>query len=197
MSKYVRGVPRDIALCLKDTFLLDLFVETGTLIGYSAKWASKHFKHVYTIELFEEYYQLASNNLATYRNITCIRNHSIYALEELRLDWDGFYYPLFWLDAHWSQDARYGRPIRESQVLEEIENINHWQSRHAIIVDDAHKLSAPRWPKREDVIRALDNNGKRNLKEVYDVIIATPTYRPYEINGECLDGFKSINATST
>jgi len=174
MSRSVRGVPRDIALSLRDKYKLDAFIETGTLIGYSAAWASAHFDCVFTIEVFDDYFKMAVNNLCRLRNVTCIKNLSVYALEQLRLDWDGYYFPLFWLDAHWGEEAQYGRPPQESQVLAEIDNINRWKSPHAILVDDAHKLSTPRWPTRESVMEALSDNGRREIHKAYDVLIATP-----------------------
>lgn len=174
MSRYVRGVPRDIALCLKDKYQLDTFIETGTLIGYSARWAAKHFKRVFTIEVFDDYYKLAVNNLVRYGNVKCIENRSVFGLEEIRQDFDGLCYPLFWLDAHWSEEAHYGKPDRVTEVVDEIAFINLWKSYHAIIVDDVHKFSTDGWPELEYVTYILENYGKRDVQRVYDVLIATP-----------------------
>jgi len=174
MSKCWRGIPRDLALSLRDKYSLDTFIETGTLIGYSSSWAARHFGQVYTIEHFDEYYKRARNNLSKYGNVTCIKDLSIYALEGLRAKLNGYYSPLFWLDAHWSEEAHYGRPAKETLVLEEIEQINLWESTHAIIVDDVHKFFTPRWPTMASIWSALENKMQRKVTHVYDVLVAEP-----------------------
>lgn len=175
MSRYVRGIPRDIALCLKDNFNLKVFVETGTLIGYSSQWAAHHFRYVYTIEFFAEYYNAAVNKLLRYKNVICVKNESLCGLQDVLEALDSNFSVLFWLDAHWAKEAHYGRPKQDTNVLEEIKIINsEMRPAHAIIVDDAHKFSTPHWPNLDDVIFALSNHDRRDVRRVYDVIVASP-----------------------
>ena len=46
-----------------------IWVETGTLVGDTAKYLSKIAKFVYTIEPSEKYYRLSVKNLKSYENI--------------------------------------------------------------------------------------------------------------------------------
>lgn len=82
---------------------------------------------------------------------------------------------LFYLDAHWSEGARYGRPLIDSTALEEVLILNNWNNfSHVIIVDDAHRFGTERWPSKIDIIEALENNGTRHVRELMDVLIAVP-----------------------
>src|SRR2546423_1478492 len=99
MGSVHSGVPHEIILFLKEQFGLQSFVETGTLKGNSAAWASRHFKRVVTIEASEELYRAARARYAHITNVDFIWGNSA---EQLPALIPGLENPLFWLDAHWS-----------------------------------------------------------------------------------------------
>lgn len=61
---------------LKDEFNIDCFVETGTLYGTTAKWASNEFKKVKTIELDNALYHNVLNEYGSIQNIEFIKGRS-------------------------------------------------------------------------------------------------------------------------
>jgi hypothetical protein len=174
MSYYFCSVPKNIALMMKDKYDLDTFVETGTYIGKTAEWASKHFDNVHTIEMNEQYYSIAELSLIVLRNVTMHLNDSRIILPFLIDEFDNRKV-LFYLDAHWSNGAKYGRPLVDSTALDEILIINDWDdNKHVIIVDDAHRFGTDRWPTKIDIVNALENDGRRYVRELLDVLVATP-----------------------
>lgn len=179
MSYYFCSVPKNIALMLKDKYDLDTFVETGTYIGKTAEWASRHFDNVHTIELNEQYYAVAQFSLLLLRNVVMHLNDSRALLPILIDEFDmNRRKVLFYLDAHWSDGAQYGRPLMDSVALEEILIINDWDDKnHAIVVDDAHRFGTDRWPTKADIVKALEDDGRRHVRELLDVLIAVPQRR--------------------
>tara|TARA_B100000902_G_C27320681_1_gene924226 strand:+ start:2325 stop:4520 length:2196 start_codon:yes stop_codon:yes gene_type:complete len=84
-------------------------VETGTYLGATTEYLSRHFNRVHTIELDEGLYNAASNEVfKNNKNITChlgdsasvLKNGLIEELNNSKLDKKVF----FFLDAHWSGD---------------------------------------------------------------------------------------------
>lgn len=191
MGYYFNTIPKNIALMEKERYSLDMFVETGTFTGVTAKWASKHFFQVHTVELREEYYEVAEHNLLNLRNVTMYLNDSRNALPEI-INNVGNYGTLFYLDAHWSRGVNYGRPMIDSVVIEEILLINEFaENNHVIIVDDSHRFGTENWPTKKGVIYALENNGKRYVRELLDVLIATPslTFEKFKFDRRYIDAY--------
>ncbi len=178
MSYYFCSVPQNIALMMKERYFLDVFVETGTYIGKTSEWASKHFDEVYTIEQFETYYRMAELKLINNKNIKMYLNDSRAVLPSI-LARIANKKALFYLDAHWSKGAQYGRPLVDSTALEEVLLINECDNDHVIIVDDSHRFGTERWPTKVSIIDALEKNGRREVRELLDVLVATPRRRYY------------------
>lgn len=140
-------------------------VETGTCLGYSTAIVAGVFPSVYTIELDPALCQAAKRKFAATPNVVCIEGESSERLAELL--------PLltapavFYLDAHWSGDARvdwpasawrgYGvatghrscgddgrLPSAREQVplLEEIRTILRYPHACVIYVDDMDKFAS-------------------------------------------------------
>ena len=80
------------------------FVETGTLFGHTTLHASYWFDKVVTIELSETLHALAKQSLAHRSNISCLHGNSADRLPEVIAGLQGA--TLFFLDAHWSGDAK-------------------------------------------------------------------------------------------
>jgi hypothetical protein len=147
------GIPRELALALKAKHGIRFFTETGTLEGHTALWAAEHFESVVTVDI---------------RQRAILPN--VYAVEADSAEFLETHFAvgptLFWLDAHTNESC---------PVLREIAAINRYSGTHTIMVDDARLFDAlTAWPRKADVIAALENGGKRTVWEVEDVIVAEP-----------------------
>jgi hypothetical protein len=154
------GIPRELALSLAARHGINLFCETGTLVADTAVWAAGHFLWVSTVDIVQN--KEAVLKMAPHMNIM----RYIYDSAEF-LEHSHWGKPcLFWLDAHTNESC---------PVLREIAAINRYSGTHTIMVDDARLFDAlTAWPRKADVIAALENGGKRTVWEVEDVIVAEP-----------------------
>jgi len=170
-----KGVPHRLALSIAESIKAETFVETGTHMGKSAEFAKQWFRNVITIEKVPHYYDSCNRRLRKL-GIQCYLGDSPVILEGLvaiRLA------PcFFWLDAHWSPDLHAPRQSVICPVLEEIKVIDLSSQNHAIMVDDARLFGCTTgWPNKEEVIKALEGNGRRVVYEEDDVIYALPVGR--------------------
>lgn len=182
MGLVFKGIPEQLALRLADKYNLTAFLETGTLKGNTALWASKHFEQVVTIE-FDFYLWVQAQERLRRHKVWCIRGDSRESIEVV-LNRFILMPALIWLDAHWSRDLGYNRPeLGECPVLQEIEQINQDARRHVIMIDDARLFTSPPpkphrandWPSYDE-IKNLLNAGKfpRIIEIIHDVIVAIP-----------------------
>ena len=151
------GIPRALALSLKDKHGLVRFVETGTLVGHTSLWASDHFTTAVTVDIEQK------ADFSGKSNIFAFSMDSAYFLETSSYDGP----TLYWLDAHTNESC---------PVLREIAAINeNHVGVHVILVDDARLFGdLPDWPTKEEVVWLLINGGKRTVLEVDDVLVAEP-----------------------
>ena len=158
------GIPRELALALKAKYGIEVFVETGTLVGHTAEWAAEHFKRVVTVELdMAQYFKIASDLVARHPNIEAFCGASELFLGGLSLNYQNV---IFWLDAHTNENC---------PVMEEISIINRSHKPHVILVDDARLFGdLPAWPSKNEVLAALADGGRRTVHEVDDVLVAEP-----------------------
>lgn len=121
-----RGIPIELILKLKSISNYNNFIETGTYLGKTTKWASKYFNTVFTIEASFEFYK--NLNFKKYLNIVSIFGNSIdhlkFTLNECSI---------IYLDAHYSGGDTYN----SYPLLDEIDIINNSNFDHIIIIDDA------------------------------------------------------------
>jgi len=140
-------------------------VETGTCLGYSTAVVAKVFRSVYTVELDPALCQAAKRQFAATPNIVCIQGESSERLAELLPTLTAP--AVFYLDAHWSGDARVDWPAsawcgygvatghrscgddgllpssrEQSPLLEEIRAILRYPHACVIYVDDMDKFSS-------------------------------------------------------
>jgi hypothetical protein len=154
------GIPRELVLALKAKYCTNEFFETGTLEGHTSAWAAEHFFRVTTVDVVP--HPNAEGNLKPFANV---RRH-IDKSERLIVTEQFLYPTLFWLDAHTDEDC---------PVLKEIDAINRSDVEHVILVDDARLFDAlTAWPRKSDVIKALEDCGRRTVYEVEDVLVAEP-----------------------
>lgn len=150
------GIPRELALALKDRYGLRFFTETGTLEGHTALWAKDHFESVVTVDIKQQ---------AILPGVNAVECDSAKFLEMFP-EIEGP--TMFWLDAHTDESC---------PVLREIAAINTYPQKNLILVDDARLFDTlPAWPKKHEVIRALTNEGRRKVYEVDDVLVAEPCH---------------------
>ena len=173
MGDVYKGIPQKLALDLKDTYNLEVFVETGTLIGRSAKWASQHFRYIYTIESDYNIYMIASSDLCKQKNVRCL-----HGLSQTMLPRALQMFPepaLIWLDAHWSKDLGYTKYDEVvCPVLEELEILARDGRDHVILIDDYRlfgKVSG--WPTTDEITDFLMTMGKKVSYQT-DVFVAVP-----------------------
>lgn len=147
------GIPRALTLLLKEKYGLQRFVETGTLVGHTALWASEHFKSVVTVDIFQQ--------CGSVQNIETVNGDSAEFLEGMTVAEP----TLFWLDAHTNESC---------PVLREIAAVNKLSVGHVIMVDDARLFGdLPAWPTLAQVCEALHAGG-RSTEIIEDVIVAVP-----------------------
>lgn len=76
---------------------VDIFIETGSYFGDSAKLVSQYFSKVFTVENNVENHRIAKQNLDRIVNCELILGSSPEVIRELELTSNTF----FFLDAHW------------------------------------------------------------------------------------------------
>lgn len=175
MGSVHHGIPRKLALELRDKYSLKVFIETGSYVGGTLFWASLHFEKVIGIEISRFYYRFAKNACGGAKNVVLIRGDSRHELSRALLLAKSP--ALVWLDAHWSSDLEADKPERgENPLLDELKALNADGRPHVILVDDATLFDPPfndEWPDIGD-IRALLEELPRDVRIFEDVIIAEP-----------------------
>jgi hypothetical protein len=173
MGDVYKGIPYQLALELKEKYRLDTFIETGTLIGRTAKWASEHFASVYTIESDYHLYTIASGHICKQPNIQCFHGLSQVMLPRALRMFSGS--ALIWLDAHWSRDLGYSKYEGViCPVLEELKVLAADGRDHIILIDDYRLFGkTDGWPTAEEVHDTLTLMG-RSVSYQTDVFVAVP-----------------------
>lgn len=175
MGSVHHGIPRKLALKLRDRYGLKVFVETGAYVGGTTLWASFYFEKIIGIEISRFYYEFSKRTCGDAKNVVLIRGDSRIELSRaLSLAKSP---ALVWLDAHWSSDLEAGKPAKgENPLLDELAALNADGRPHAILVDDAKLFDPPfndEWPSMKE-IRALLEERPRDVRVFEDVIIAEP-----------------------
>lgn len=178
MGSATWGPPREIVHGLSALCGPRVFVETGTFLGETAAWAACHFDQVYSIEAAVNFHREASQRHARLRNIRFLHGESQTLLPRViaQLDQPA----LFWLDAHWSGGATWGKD-NECPLLDELATINDSPFDHVVLIDDARLFLAPppsphraeQWPDIGRISSLLAKGGRR-LAVLEDVIVGVP-----------------------
>jgi len=115
-----------------------IWVETGTLVGDTAKYLSKIAKFVYTIEPSEKYYNLSVKNLKNYENIKIYNDTSENKLNDILEIIKPNSDVCFWLDGHWSGGDTF-KGETDTPILSELETIKRYLNKFSklnILIDD-------------------------------------------------------------
>ena len=158
----------------------EVYIECGTWEGKSVSKASEHFEICHTIEIIEDVFERAKENLASRKNIHLHLGHSLDVLPEI-VDPDKE--TTFFLDSHFTWSYEETKDCveiagTECPLLEEAEYLSglNWTVPHMIFVDDwnmffdswwtskrAGKYDRSQWPKAEEVIEVLKDYEYTNL----------------------------------
>ena len=180
------GPPQELLEGIVAEFGVGVFVETGTHLGATAAWASRHFSEVITIENFKSTYETTWTKYRHLENVRFFHGHSALLLpdllREIRED------AVFWLDAHWMGSGSYGESD-ECPVLDELRALNQSPACHFILIDDARMFLAPpplphrrdQWPAISEVITELARKDRYTVIDD-DVIVSVP-FRAREFVG--------------
>jgi len=175
MGNVHHGIPRKLALELRDKHGLKAFVETGSYVGGTLFWASLHFEKAIGIEISRFYYKFAKRACGDAKNVVLIRGDSRTELSRaLSLAKSP---ALVWLDAHWSTDLESSKPgMGECPLLDELGALNADGRPHVVLIDDARLFDPPlneEWPGIGEVFTLLEKR-PRTVRIFEDVIIAEP-----------------------
>jgi hypothetical protein len=166
---------------VREAFSVDLFVETGTLHGGTAAWASGPFRTVVTIELGDHLYERTIDRYGDIDNIEFIHGSSQEMLPGVVEQLDGS--AVYWLDAHYSGGETAGENY-ECPLLDELSAIGDADGEQFLFIDDARDFLSPPprphdpndWPTIDEVILTIrDELGTEYYIVVgEDVIVAVP-----------------------
>ncbi len=174
------GVPRELVVWLRDTFRVNVFVETGTNRAETADWASGNFERVFTIEAYGPLYQRAIEDFGDRKNIQFLQGDSRTHIRSLLTFLTEP--AIFWLDAHWCGEHTFGKSD-ECPVVEELELLNSSKVAHIVLIDDARLFLAPpppphessHWPDITTICKLLSMHNTNRYVVVHDdVIIGVP-----------------------
>jgi hypothetical protein len=173
------GVPKRLALWLRDEAATRDFIETGTNRAGTARWAARHFDRVVSIEANPEFHRAAKQRVASYANVDLRLGNSQDALKTLMQELSRP--ALLWLDAHWSGGASAGEDL-ECPVIEEIAVVDAGTAEHVILIDDARMFLNPsppphkreHWPSAGAVIEKLREKFDSYICVTDDVIVRLP-----------------------
>lgn len=145
----------------KNRYNLDIFIETGTYYGGTTATAAPFFKTIYTIELSNSLYDIACNNLKSYKNVYPILGCSEIELEGI-LEGLGNVPSLVFLDAHYSAGSTSKGIIDPPLLLELLVIRDHIQDETVVIMDDVRCFSSKfintsyEYPKLLDIKSYID-----------------------------------------
>jgi len=150
------------------------FIETGTFYGQTVNAVSRHYKSVYSIEIFQPLYDYNVAQFSERSNIKILLGDSVSILPPVIALIEGR--AIFWLDGHYS-GAGTGVGSKPSPLIEELQMIMHArQNDHCILIDDRRLLGLDSgYPSVEEVtslLRAINPN--YTILHDQDCIVAVP-----------------------
>ena len=180
MGMVTFGAPRRLIRSLAEAVGADTFVETGTFLGKTARWASGAFERVITVEGSEKLYAEAVEEHADLENVRFLHGASEDVLGDVVAELEEP--AIFWLDAHWCGGTTYGAE-HECPVLDEIRIVNGSPLEHVVLIDDARFFTSPppppndpeQWPSFQAVVDALGQASFDRYTVIQDdVIVSVP-----------------------
>lgn len=179
------GPPIEVTLELARLAGARAFVETGTYLGGTTRWAAQNFSEVFTIERSEVLYARERGVLVQLAGVCPLLGDSRVVLPRV-LQALGGRPAVFWLDGHWSGGQTAGEED-ECPILDEL-GVLSGRSDDIILIDDARVfLCAPppphkseQWPTIAEIVDALRTfQPARFVQIVDDVIFVVPDREPF------------------
>ncbi|MEM1102729.1 MAG: hypothetical protein AAGH48_01330 [Pseudomonadota bacterium] len=191
MGHVVFGAPVNEVEWLKDALGCDVFIESGTFKGDTARRMASLFKTVVTIERDAQLHSEARERHPI-SNITFISGDS---RDELARVLPKDVNCLVWLDAHWSGHGTYGEGD-ECPLLAELQVIFDSTKTATVLIDDARLFLAPpppphhaaAWPSIDQVVRAIPDDYRIIVRDDVIYVLKTDTFFQFQDkirNGEC------------
>lgn len=176
MGLLTMGPPYDLTTKLALMHGVDCFVESGTYLGGTAKWASRNFLNVFTIERSVELFNKVEPTLGCLRNVIRLNGDSRECLPEVIKD-IGDLRAIYWLDGHWSGGLTAGEGD-ECPLLEEL-SILLERANDIILIDDARLFlkspplphNAEQWPSILDICDIISRSPSKRFVQIFDDVI--------------------------
>ena len=152
-----------------------VFIETGTFLGETTKWASRRVATVHTIELSETLYNRIAPGLRS-RGIHAHLGDSLTMLPRILEETDADSLVL-WLDAHWSGAITGRADYGNTPILSELREVEQWMHAHpsayvALLVDDIREFeNDDDYPGFESLLEFARRNGLR-VHVANDIFVA-------------------------
>lgn len=124
-------------LAAKHLFNIDTFIETGTYLGVTTNYMSRHFSDLYSIELNKELALEAKKYFKNKKHINILQGDSGHIIENIVKV--NKFKKLFWLDAHYSAGiTASSSDFGDTPISKEIEIVlNYWVPESVVLIDDA------------------------------------------------------------
>jgi hypothetical protein len=168
-----QSIKRRVIKAYFDRHHLDYFVETGTYTGDTLALFETLAAHCTSIELSPEYAARAKQRFAKAKNVEVLEGNSGTLISQVLVS---LTHPaLFWLDGHYSGGATAGVE-KHTPINEELKAIlSHDVIEHVILIDDARCFDGTNnYPKLEDLLAEIRQNGQYNFEISMDIIRLTP-----------------------
>lgn len=142
--QYAAPSPRAIkqACLLRNGFAAATWVETGTFLGQTTRFLSKHAQKVYSIEPEPALFAAARQRLRNYSNVEILNGTSETVFPKLLPKISGDVN--FWLDGHYSGGVTY-KGAADTPVIDELrvigENLDRF-GRVCVLIDDIRCFSS-------------------------------------------------------
>jgi hypothetical protein len=163
------GFPKLFALMLRDLNGTNIFIETGTFRGGTAKWASTEFRMVHTIELSDSLYLSIKDELLSKGNIIPYHGNSRDILPEILKKYTQNIF--FWLDGHYSAGDTAGKDD-PCPLLQELDIILARDNNDIILIDDARLMGIDGWPSIPDIcIKVESISANKKFVQIFDDVI--------------------------
>ena len=166
----------------KRKFLVDIaaqnnvsnLVETGTYFGQSARYFSKFFKEVVSVEISPELYNFCRKKYGMIKNLRLVYGDSENILPKLIKRLDGP--TLFYLDAHASGGVT-GQGFEPSPIKTELKILKNFTflSKSIIAIDDARGFNGSNsYPTVSEITEWAYSNNLMSPYIKFDMIIVEP-----------------------
>lgn len=132
---HVHTIPLYLVDRLVAAYSLQVFVESGTYLGFTVEHVLDKFEEVYTIELDSKLHEQASAKFEAHQHVHCIRGDSGEKLADTLRLMRGRR-ALVWLDAHWSAGVT-ARGNKDTAIVAELNALCYApQLDHVLMIDD-------------------------------------------------------------